>query len=202
MTVETEYTRIMRTVRTRLPGALDSATQHEIFEVLDEFFDKSNVWQETIRFSALTTKLVYEIEPEASSATILRLIKLENADETPIYGTMQTPGELVLDSYPSETQYYYATVSLGVTEPLRTDEYPKCPEWVLKKYRDVIVDGVLGRMMSQMAKPYTNERMAIYHMRRFQSGCGTAKHESLHMNIRSGQAWRFPQGFARMSRRQ
>jgi hypothetical protein len=51
-------------------------------------------------------------------------------------------------------------------------------------------------MMAQPAKPYTNEKMAIFYMRKMVGTTSQAKLEALHRNVNNGQAWRFPQTFA------
>ncbi len=200
MSLASEYTRFMAQARMRLPGALDSAIQHKTFSVLDEFFKDSNCWREEIRVSALTTKLAYEIESEETSATIVRLLKLVNGDDVPFACTMEVPGELVLDAYPQNAEYLYATVALTVNDPVPSsgdlEGYVKCPVWVFEKYRNGLLDGLIGRMMSQPAKPYTNERLAVYHMRRFRTALSVARSEAMHKNLYAAQAWRFPQSFS------
>ena len=47
-------------------------------------------------------------------------------------------------------------------------------------------------MMSQAAKPYSSERLAVYHMRRFRSGIAAARTDAMRQNAYRGQAWRFP----------
>ena len=62
---------------------------------------------------------------------------------------------------------------------------------------DDVLSGLLGRMMSQPAKPYTNMQLSVYHMRRFRDGIARAKVEAMHQNVYRAQSWRFPQTFAR-----
>jgi len=67
---------------------------------------------------------------------------------------------------------------------------------VLAKYRDDILDGLLGRMMTQPNKPYTNSQLAIFHMRKFVQACASARVEWQRNNTYRTQAWAFPGGFS------
>jgi hypothetical protein len=71
---------------------------------------------------------------------------------------------------------------------------------VLQKYGVGIAAGVAGRMMSQPAKPYTNERMGIYNTREFKRTLAEARNEVARQNLQGGQRWRFP-AFASGSQR-
>lgn len=186
-----DLTRLMNNVRLRVPGALDSAIQLELFNVLDEFLRETNVWQEAINFRTRAATADYSIEPESVS-TIVRLIKLQNSDEIDVAATMELPGELVLKLEPSATETLTATVALTVNDPVNRENYPEFPAWILDKYWLGFVDGILSRMMSMPAKPYSNTQLAIFHGRKFAGLKATAKSEVLHKNLHNGQAWRFP----------
>jgi hypothetical protein len=71
--------------RIRLPGALDAAIQMELFAVLNEFFQKSNIWYEDIQFQAQPTSDTYLENPEAytydivpTKGTVTRLVGTVN----------------------------------------------------------------------------------------------------------------------------
>jgi hypothetical protein len=68
------------------------------------------------------------------------------------------------------------------------------PDWVWSKYHSALLDGCLGMMMSQLAKPYSSERMAIYHLKRFINHKALAKPEAEKNGRPRSQAWRFPRG--------
>jgi hypothetical protein len=138
----------------------------------------------------------YTITP-SSIASIVRLLGVVNSDERAQNAVFGLPSTLTLLTAPNKTEVFTARVALTVTDPVTRDEYPVFPDWVINKYSNDIQDGVLGRMMTQIAKPYTNERMAIYHMRQFRGAIAFAKVEAMHQNVYRGQNWKFPQTFAR-----
>lgn len=191
--------RLMNNARIRLPGATDGAIQLELFNVLDEFFQRSKIWQKKIEFAVTSADdpdtTTYYIEAE-SVATINSLMGIVTSKGAPVYGTMQTPGEIILNTQPGQDDTYTATVSLTVNDPVARDNYPEYPQWILDKYYLALLDGLLGRMMSQPAKPFTNIPLATYHGRKFRSAIAQARTDSLRKNLNNAQAWRFPQSFA------
>jgi hypothetical protein len=196
MSLDTD--RLMKDARIRLPGATDDAIRLELFSVLDEFFQDSNVWKEKIEFSVSATddtSTTYYIEPE-SVASLHRLKCVENSNGFGVAAVMKVPGEVTLMTPPSQDDTYTATVVLTVNDPVARDGYPEFPQWILNRYRMTLLDGLMGRMMSQPAKPFTNLQLGTYHMRRFRSAVAFASTESLRKHVANTQAWRFPRNFA------
>ncbi len=199
-----DMNRLMDNARIHLPGALDSSLQYELFSVMNEFFQNSNIWYEDITFTANPTTNTYFEAPQdytyyivPTSGVINRLMYLRNSQGYPQAASMAIPGELILDHAPNATDTYTARVCLTVTDPTTREGYPEFPGWILNKYGNDILDGLIGRMMGQMAKPYSNNQLAMYHLKRFQGAVSQAKVEAMHRNVYRGQAWNFPQTFAR-----
>lgn len=195
MTVSTIMTRLMANARMRLPGVLDDPLKYELFNTLDEFFQFSDIWVEEIDFDTVVGEVTYEIEPESAGGTINRLMSLFNVNLVPVGVTMGEIGTLILTETPTTVDTLTATVSLSVQDPTRTDGYPQCPEWILQKYNLRLLDGVLSRVMTQPAKPYTNPQLAAYHARVFNTAKSAARVEARTANLNGGQAWRFPRSF-------
>lgn len=192
--------RFMNTARVRLPGATESALQLELFNVMDDFFKGSNLWQEDIDFTVVGNSpsgTVYYITP-TGPCIIDKLMWCYGVPDTneirgiQIKASMQIPGELVLYTQPNTDERYRVTVALTVADPTQRDGYVTFPKWVLDKYRTVLLDGLLGKMMSQPAKPFTDKQLSVYHLRRFKSGISEARVEGQRNNVYRSQAWRFP----------
>ena len=198
-----DMNRLMDHARIRLPGALDAAIQMELFSALDEFFQKSNIWYEDVAFAVAPTTATYYSNPEAftyelvpDQGSIVRLIGVADSQGVPQMATMPKPGDVVLSFSPNADDTYTARVTLTVTDPTTRDGYPEFPDWVLNKYGSEILDGVLGRMMSQIAKPYTSPAIAMIHLKKFSAAVSQAKVEASHQNVYRGQSWSFPQSYA------
>lgn len=188
--------RLMDDARVALPGALDEAIKHSLFAVLDEFFRATEVWKETVEFAVNTTDTEYEVDPEeVPSAKIVRLIEVKNPDEIQIYATMETIGVIELDTAPTQAETWTARFCLTVGDPVTTLAMPVFPEWILAKYREGFLSGVLGKMYMQPAKVYSNQTLAVYHLRRFESVKAQGKRDAKHKNVSGAQAWSFPRGW-------
>lgn len=191
----TELDRLMDNVRIRLPGAVDSVIRLEIFNVMDDFFQRSNSWTEDVTFT--TDPGVTEYDVTCGPGNPNRLMYVVNADGIAQAATFELPGTLVIASAPTEAEEWTARIAMTVRDPIGRDGVPYFPDWILSKYGTDLIDGVLGRMMSQVAKPYSNMQMAQFHSKRFGSVVNQAKVEAMHKNVYRGQTWRFPQNFTR-----
>jgi hypothetical protein len=201
--------RLIKNARVSLPGSLDDAILLELFNVLDQFFRESGIWTEVIPFSVQPgdpVGTVYYIEPESVS-TIVRLYNVANTDGIRQRAAMSIPGEVTFLTPPPNQEplgqpyYYTAHVTLSIVDPVQRDGYPEFPEWTLEKYGTGILSGLLGRMMAQPAKPYTNPQLAASHLAAFRRTISVAATESLHRNLNNAQAWVYPRSFATRSNR-
>ena len=194
--------RLMDMARIRLPGAVDAAILVELFSVLKEFFTETNAWREDLKFLAQPTQNTVHTHPRdfeyiiiPSKGAITRLLGVKDESGRPIAASMPEPGYVRLSSAPMNPENYIATVTLTVTDPTTREDYPVFPDWIMNKYQKDILDGVLGHMMSQIAKPYTSPQMAGLHMRRFRQAMARAKVEARRGNVYAAQNWRFPGNF-------
>jgi hypothetical protein len=143
----------------------------------------------------------YTVTTTETPATINRFMSAVDGSKFPVLATMQTPGTIVLDHPATKADTYVVTLALTVADPTNSDNYPYAPAWIINKYFNGLIEGVLGRLQSQPAKPYTNERMSIYHLRRFRAAVALARVEANHLNTYERPAWVFPQSFSVRRRR-
>lgn len=199
-----DMNRLMDNARVKLPGALDATIQLELFAVLNEFFQASNLWYEDIAFSVTPTTQTYLENPSAytyeliplEDGTINRLMTVVDSAGFPQSGIMPTPGFVTLQHSPNKADTFIARVGKTVTDPTATDGSPIFPDWVMNKYGNDILDGVLGRMMAQIAKPYSSPALASVYVRKFKQSINKARAEAMHGNLYRGQSWRFPRAFS------
>jgi hypothetical protein len=195
--------RLIKNARTSLPGSLDNVILLELFNVLDKFFRDTSIWTEDVPFSVVANEpagTIYYIEPESVSA-IVRLMGVRSVNDFRQTAAMDLPGEVTLLTPPGEVGTFTATVALSIVDPMQRDGYPEFPSWVLEKYGTGILDGVLGRMMLQPAKPYTNAQLGSAHMAAYRRAISVACNEASHRNVYKAQAWVYPQQFSTNSRR-
>ena len=198
-----EIVRLMDHARIRLPGAIDTAILIEIFSVMKDFFIESNVWREAVPFQVQEALLPASEDPESYSYQItpavgafVRLLAVVDEAGRPITATMPEPGRIVLAASPPGPREYVAHLVLTVSDPTTQEDFPQFPLWVLNRYYNDILNGVLGQMMSQIAKPYSSPTMALGHLRTYRRGVGRARVDARKQNVYAAQPWRFPRGFA------
>ena len=210
MATAADITRLFNNARTRLPGATDGVLQLELFNTMDEFFKKSNVWNEDIDTpigGKDPANTIYYVTPSTASLIDKLLWVYEVPTSTSIGrgagigASMSTPGELVLQTQPSSAKTYRVTVALTVQDPTSRAGIVQFPAWVLAKYREAILNGLLGKMMSQPGKPYSNTQLSVFYMRKFISMTASARVEWTRNNTYRTQAWAFPSDFSRGSQR-
>jgi len=197
-------TRLVDNATFRLPGALPGALLPELFAVLDEFFQVTSCWYEDISFTALPTQNTYTQAPEdftylltSAQGKVIRLRYVKDSGGVGVEASMPIPGDVVLRHAPVSTSGYIARSTLTVSDPTTRDGYPECPDWVIAKYSNGLLDGILGRMMSQIAKPYSSGQVAMMHLKRFRSAMSSARVETTRQNLHGAQTWMYPQTFNR-----
>lgn len=183
---------LMDQIRVNVPGVLDAAIYMEFSSAMKDFFEGSNIWTDDIEFdvSPDDADLEYEVVT-GEGGDITRLMCVRNAENVLVPATMPTPGYILLSSAAGQAQTYTATVALTLRA---TNTEPDFPDWVLGKYFNYILDGVVGRLQSQTAKPYYNPQLAMLRRRSFQQGVRIAKKNARHQNAYSAQRWNFPRG--------
>jgi len=189
--------RLLDNARIRLPGVLDGVVKSELFFITKEFLTDTGAWKEQVDFTIIAGVEEYDIEPD-NAFGIHRLIETRDVSNNPVYSWFTYPGKINIRNAYSAGPATASVVAVPVT--VDNDGYPRCPEWVYHKYENTLLDGVLSRLLSQPAKPYSSEKLAIYHMRRFRNGMAIATSDARRNHIDRGQAWRFPQSFATIRR--
>ena len=182
----------MDQARVQVPGALDAALLLALTPVMKDFLSGSNVWQEKIQFNVAPTDTSLEyILVSSEAGQINRLLSVENAQKVPVRAVMPVPGTVQLSIDPGQAETYTALVSLT---SVATNSYPEFPDWILAKYFNELLHGLIGALYAQPAKPYTSPQLATVHMRKFRQGISLARVSANRQNTYSAQRWRFPSG--------
>jgi hypothetical protein len=175
-----------------LPGASDAELKVQLFEVLQEFFDNSNCWPESIKFMVIPQTLDYPLKP--LSGRILRLLGVIDQNNVQQPALMPTLGTVRFQYPYTQTQPMTAVVIKTVTDPF-TCFPPGIPEWILPVHGLGLLHGMLGNMMMQPGQSYSNPQMATFHLQKFRDATMHARVASVKMNTVGAQTWLFPQTF-------
>ena len=173
-----------------LPGALPAAIDMELGAVLREFSRITSAIVEAENFTTVALTLTYTITP---TGNVSQLLNIEDSEGNPVVGNyaFAQPNTIEFFSQPTVGEVYTANVAVTPSASESSIE-ARAPAWVWSKYRDVLLDGTLGRMMPQPAKPYRQDQTGIYHLRRYRDGLAQARGETLRRYSFRGQGWAFP----------
>lgn len=205
---------LLDSCRVKLPGATDANIKHELFSTVKEFLNDSDAWLETINLLVTAGTQEYALTPK-SGGQIISLMAVLDGLRLPVKAAMPEFGTLTVYQAVNVTSVAQAPTDLSRTAttpwivqvvknvklPTTKDQVPIVPDFVLSVYSEYIKDGVLGRMMTEQAKPYTNLQMGAMHLKRYRDGIGIARTKSWSQNLVGGQRWAFPQNFATRSQR-
>lgn len=186
----------MNQARMKLPGASDLGIKAELYEALREFFEDTNAWTEVIPITVEADVTEYRLVVR-EGGRVIRLIGVRDHNQSPISAFMPELGTVTLTNTPNTTppSDWEVKVVKNVVLPTQRDDMPVAPDDLFVQYFTTLLDGVLGRMMGQSAKSYSNNQMSVYHLRRFRSGIVGARTAVKRMNTVGAQTWSYPQGF-------
>lgn len=181
-----------------LSGVSKAQLRVQLYETLEQFFELSNCWTETLAISVVPEAQEYKLYP--AQGRVLRLLSVVDQYGSVQPAIMPTVGT-VLFQYPyTQTQTMYATVVKTVNDPLCCYP-PYIPDWVLPVHGVGIQHGLIGGMMLMPGQSYSNTQMANYHLQKFRDKCAHARVAASKANTVGAQAWAFPQQFRASSQR-
>jgi hypothetical protein len=196
--------RILNQCRTQLPGSTDAAIQAQLFNVIDEFLTNSNAWNEWVPFTIGNNNQAYTITP-AQQGMIKRLGQILDTNGV-LYPATVTgyfpPAITIWLVFPqnmniSVNAITYKTIILPTTH----DDIPIAPNWLLPMYERAIEAGVVGNMMLQIDKPYSDKGEGARQRRTFLNETASARVAALRGGLYGGQSWRFPGNWRTNSQR-
>lgn len=190
-----ELEQLITQASVKLTGSSKNGILLELYDVLKEFFADSNAWREDIAFTPTANVTDYPLAPR-EDGQIIRLVGCWDEKLIPVPAFMPDLGTLKLLHAPNSTgtasTQWFARVMKNVTLPTNSGNAPIGPDWVLRVYSVHILDGLLGKMMSQQNKSYGNPTMAAYHLKRFRQGINIARTAAARANNLGAQEWSYP----------
>lgn len=177
-----------------LTGASEAGVKAKMFEVMTEFFNDSSCWHEGIAFNAVPNVTEYHLQP--TEGQIIRLSGVSDINGTFYPALMQGMdlSHLCLRNAPNTAQQLFARVVKNVSLPTHKG-LPIAPDWVLTKWHLGIKHGIIGQLMNEQNKSYSDKKGALYNLAQFRRYINEARAQSLRANTEGATAWRFPQSF-------
>jgi len=187
--------RLLQTLRTQIPGVTDDMLNLQLFNVIDEFFRRTNAWQHYDDIP-LQENIQQYVIPVPSGAVIVRAMGASH-NGMPITFQMSPPDLVWLFHQPDLPMIEHPVV-MGVSLSVAKDCMAKScdcweiPEWCWNSFFQAWLDGVLARFYSMPAKPWSNSAQAVYHHKRFRNLMGGHKQEAEKGFVHSLPGWNFP----------
>lgn len=200
-----DFDQLMNQARVTLVGSSDAGLKAAFYDVCTEFLNDSSVWTQDVQVNAIPTRREYPLQ--VNEGQIIRLVGVSQAPNTlngqPIFipALMNEVGTLLLAQAPQTAATYAAQVVTNVALPVGRDQVPIGPDWLLPIWHVGLLDGLLGKMMIQPNKSYTDKQQGAYHLKRFRDAIARARVSKLRANTNGAQAWRFPQQFRTTNQR-
>lgn len=191
-----EYNRLLADASVHAPGALPSAIEAELFALLRDFLQATNVWQMAFSLNIVSGTRCYTINPGNGVAikTLLWLFDSEDPDKRWVAtAAMPTPGTIMLARDPGKSACWVAQCSVYAVDGVNPSDCRRLiPSWILSMYYDTLFQGLVGRLQTQPMKPYSNAALGGAHLRAYYSGRGLARASVASQNVFNAQPWRFP----------
>jgi hypothetical protein len=199
-----DVNRFMDNARVSMPGALDGAIQYAFFNAMTEFCERTNLWYEDVDFLVPTGASMGDtIDVAVSCGRPNRLIWVVDGNNFQRKMSMPQPGTLQFGLPVDTGSTWTARIALCPTDPVPTSGsvagFPNGPDWLLQQYFKGMLSGTMSEMLMQPAKPYSNPKLAEYHMAIFRGAISRGKTEARHQNLYGAQAWKYPQETAQMT---
>ena len=201
---ERDFERLMNQARVKLPGASEEGLKGELFNVINEFLDVTNAWFEWMQIPIVAGQQAYTVNPQ-KGGMIIRLVCIFDTNMIVLPAHMaeiHPPGADIWLTWPQNiAQTGNAMFIKNVILPNSRENIPDAPSWLLPMYERYILDGLLGRMMAQPSKAYSNPGQSTYHLKRFRDGMAMAKVATARSNLVGAQSWRYPSQYRTNSQR-
>jgi len=199
------FDRVFADVRKDLPSVPDAVVRQEIFRVMDDFTQRTNIWQEGTPVDIQPNVQTYNLTVSFGQPNRLMFVYDANAVTKywPMRGiSMRIPGVLQLYQAPTNAATWIAVIAKRTAEPVDPGTlYPVIDDWIVDKYADTLGRGILARLQFEPQKPYSNPMLASANQRAYISGCSLARANDSHANVYDAQNWMFPQGWATVTRK-
>jgi hypothetical protein len=184
--------RLMNDLRVRLPGATDAMIQREIWSLLNDFCREGLAWRENVEITLSGGVSTYAIAPAGTEVVLIYGVSHPTMD---LSGAVYSFGNLLLTNEPSGSDLLSsAFVDAALTPALTagSDVEGLIPGDMWSEHHEAILNGVLGRMLAQPAKPYSNPALAAFYVKSYTIERAVVRRKVRTGGVMAPQTWRYP----------
>lgn len=201
-------------ILTALPGADSNQLERTFSRKVDEFLQQSASWLEEdtfvadslgkvkIDFSRIGGQMVwiekvwFRTRPLRHATTIPPEYAGREGSWPMVYTNTPYPDVIELHPIPREDENRAVLVRAALTLDECAEEDICIPDWVFSRYKEAIRTGVLGDMMRELSKPYTNLVEGRLNTRTFNHWVAKARDEAHRGFGKHESEWQYPRQFS------
>lgn len=186
---------MLDTLRLHLPGSLDGVIKLELFNAIDEFCRTSDAYREVLQVP-LQEGVTSYILTMPEHMLLARVISVSHQTMGLGWTVYDPASDMLLLSNTPNAEHVetplYVVVSLTPAQDGLQDLDDWLPADVWRNNYQAFLDGALGKMLGQYAKPYSSKDLAVYHLHRFRNAIAVARNEANTGPIKGAQNWMYP----------
>jgi hypothetical protein len=188
--------------RSELIGSSDAMVRNIMYDMFLEWFKDTTMWMEAIPGLLQPSTMLYYImtgNPQSlgdpfPAGIIDKLVSVIDPNTFPWNADMPAPPVLRIQYPPNQPQTVWVTVIKNVARP-EPGDLPDVPQWVCDRYSEYLLAGVMGKMMLQLNRPYSDAKEGTRRYQFFRQGVTMGKVATLRNNTWGTQKWSFPDFF-------
>lgn len=173
--------RIYDNIEVVLPGILHSIVKMALWNAIEEFCYRSTYYRQTVSWgmAAGTQAIDLTVVDDLTLATKILWVRGSRF--------VQIKPPAVLISRDDFSMARTGTALLLCKPNALTD---LVPSFLIDNWNEALVNGAMGRLLGMPSKPWTDSKLAIYHLQRFRSQIGLAREEARLFG--DYDTWKFP----------
>jgi hypothetical protein len=184
--------RLVNEVQFKCPGSTVNAIRMEVWNVLDDFCREGLAWRETLSVPLTLSVLTYDLT--TTDSTIVHVFNIHHPT-LDLQNSVYEWNQLQLYTPPKTADLASPVSVVAALAPAidqGADLEHLVPDDMWTTYHRTFVKGVLGLMMSQAAKPYSNPQLAAVNWRGYLSDRDVARRSVATDGQPGAQLWAFP----------
>jgi hypothetical protein len=178
-----DVNRVIENVLAVVPAVTPTNTRLCLFNALEEFALRGVYFRETVNWTMAIGVTSVDFNPFSADMSVCWILQ-----QTGLYRwIINPPAEMVDLNPPTMVRTGEAIVAL---KPRALDV--NFPPHLWTQWFETILDGTLGRLYAQPAKPWSNPQLAQYHGSRFRMGFNRARDIAARGYSNQHHTWAFP----------
>jgi hypothetical protein len=211
---EEQHAWICDHVLTSLPGADSQQVQRTYMRKVDHFLQEASCWIDDAVFTADTFgnvkldfshieaqmvwihKILFESIPLTHTTIIPPALETRQGSRPTTYTNTPYPDVIILFPRPNTGLSINVTARCALKLAKCSDADQAVPDWIFNRYKEAIRTGVLGDMMAESGKPYSNFSQGLVYKGEYSHAIAKSRDEARRGFGFHESEWAYPQGYS------